>query len=239
MFTFFHLIPVPAFSNIIVTGPAVLLCSMSTSHRFSLKNYKDSWNSGPPWAECALCHQDVPSDGSLACNDKQSDLNELPSPLAQDPELLSPQAPEFHPTSYYQPYSHFGRDRLYRPLPSRRNRGQLATRRPTRLASYRGVRPGHSTTHYFTAAEATDATNLFPTSGVNQQAGYQGAGSLNHQLGGDFQVWNSAPRQSRAHQQRIQGDSDQEPDRSALLHQDIGIQPLPSVPQPQLNLPGV
>ena len=214
-------------SSIIIISHTVLLCSMSTSHEFTLKNYKDSWNPGPPWPECALCHRDVPSDASLARDNRQSDMNDLSSPLSQDPEMLSPQATEFYPTAYYQPYNNFGRGRPYMSLPSRRRR------RPIRRASYHRGRLGNAATHYYAAAEATGTTNF----GVNQQAGYRGVGSLDHLLGGNFQVWNSVPIQSQALQPWIPGHSYRGTERSTLLHQDT-TQPLLPIPPPQLSLPG-
>ena len=204
-------------SSIIIISPTVLLCSMSTSHEFTLKNYKDSWNNGPPWPECALCHRDVLSDASLARDNRQSDMNNLSSPFSQDPEMLSPQATEFHPTAYYQPYNNFGRGRLYMSLPSRRRRGQHVLRRPICR------RLGNSAIHSYAAAEATCMTNF----GVNQQAGYRGVS----------QVWNSVPIQSQALQPWIPRHSYWGTERSTLLHQDT-TQPLLPIPQPQLSLPG-
>ena len=212
---------------------------MSTSHEFTLMNYKDSWNSGPPWPECAFCRRDEPSDASLARNNRQTDINNLSSPLSRDPEVLSPQAPEFHPTAYYQPYNNIGRDRLYSSLPSRRRRGQRAPRRPIRLVSYHNDRSSHSATHYFAAgAEVTGSTNFFPTFGVNQQVGSRGTNRLYHQSGRNFQVWNSVPIQSQAPQQWTPGHSYRGTERSALLPPGTTIHPPLPTSQPELSLTG-
>jgi hypothetical protein len=211
---------------------------MSEPHNFTIKNYKDSWNCGPPWPECTECSPDARREGCLTYDEKQPTLNEHPLPCAQDPELLSPQAPEFHPAAYYQMYSPFDRNRRYRSLPSRRYRGHLTPRPPIRVASYRGTRGDRINSQYFAPAEAVATTGFFPSLGTNIEAGYNGTEYMGHRLGENYRAWNVVPAQSRAPQSQIQENSYRETVRSNLTEHDIDIQSHGPVPQSQLSLPG-
>lgn len=220
---------------IIITVAVILLCSMSISHKFVLKNYKDSWNDGPPWSECKYCIQDELSDESLKHYDRQSDLNGLPS--VQNTDLLSPWAPEFHP-SVFERYNRFGDHRLFRSLPSRRHRGYSTPRRRIRLSSYREALPWRSTNHHCTPTRVTDSSNFTLDFRSDPKGRYQDSEGLDHHLQDCFQVWNSLPTKSPTKQKRSQESVYHEIEHQYASNQDTNSQAQQPICQSQLSSPG-
>lgn len=222
-------------NNIIITASIILLCSMPRSHDFVLKDYKDSWNSGPPWSQCKYCDHDVPSDANTMNHDEQPDLNSLRS--MPNPDSLSPQASEFYPSAY-QHQNSSGSHRLYRSLPSRRYRGPIFARPPIRLTSYRGSPPFRSTTHHFAPANITEPTIFAPDFISNPITSYLDNDGRDSQTGAIFQAWYSLPRKRGAKQKgRIQ-DIYHQAEQVYTPSQDINSQVPQHVWQFQPNSPG-
>jgi hypothetical protein len=182
--------------NIIVITPVILLCSMSLSHQFVTKDYKDSWNDGPPWPECNLCHQDGPSDANLVKSDKQA--GPLGRTLVQNPEFLSPRAPVFHPSGH-QSY-HFGGHRPYRSLPSRRGRGHILAQFPTSLAPHHRACPalGLPTAHYPALNGVKNAANFIRAHRSNPRPRYLDFQDQGRRRASCIQMWNSLSAKDQA-----------------------------------------
>jgi hypothetical protein len=169
---------------------------MPLSHQFVTKDFKDSWNDGPPWPECKLCHEDGPSDANLIGSDKQADpQGHL---LVQNPELLSPRAPVFHPSGHQS--HHFGGHRPYRSLPSRRGRGHILARFPTGLAPHHNAfpAPGLPTAHYPVPTGVRDAANFIRAHGSNPRPRYQDLQGQSRRRASCIQMWNSLSAKGQA-----------------------------------------
>jgi hypothetical protein len=194
---------------------------MSISHQFVLKDYKDSWNSGPPWAKCHHCDQeDRLDDVTTIFLSKRHDSKAFSS--VQNTDLLSPRAAVFHPSGHL-PHNDSRGHRPFRSLPSRYRGGNIAGRDLTRFTPHRGALHRRPTAYYPFPIGVAEPANSTPAFRFNPEAQYQDCRAQDSRLKGSNQIWGSMPIKSPVGRMRI-------PEKNAhhnkiidTSHQDMNI----------------
>lgn len=169
---------------------------MSIPHQFVLKDYKDSWSSGPPWAKCLYCDkEDGLEDATTILLSKRHGSKGLTS--IQNTDLLSPRAAVFHSSGYF-PHIDSRGHRPFRSLPSRYRGGYISGQDLTHFAPHRGALHRRPTAYYPFPTGFAEPANPIPPFQFNPRAQYQDFRVENSRLNGSNQIWGPIPIQSPA-----------------------------------------